>query len=655
MPRGDLAGDGSTIAASLLSRGYGYNPKQKRELIAYLFSIGEKIDRAYTVTDSSGWIGKSFVLPHKTYGDENLRFRDIEPNPEAITETSGTLQGWKDNVASRCAGNSRLILAVGASFAAPLLPLLNVESGGFHLVGATSQGKTTILSVAASVTGIKDIPHWRTTTNGLESIATAFNHLCLPLDEIGQADPRDVGSMAYMLANGQGKARMKRDLTNRQSKSWQLMVLSSGEIGMGSYMQQANINQKGGQEVRLPDIPAIPAGSKYGCFETIHTADTAVQFVGALEAGVRQHHGTALDAFLSNLADDINEPSFTGNLAEKLHLTAAKLAEATSDSAIGRVAKRFALVQVALGLAHKYNLLPFPVEQIDWAISNVFQDWLKARGGDGSIEIKRAIDNIQHLLITNEFSDRIYTLPNNDGRTVRNLLAYRKVDLEGQTEEMLVPPSVFAREFCNGVNLTELVKELQRLGMILPPREDGKNVHKRRVNGRQQNFYVFGKLEKEGVTGGNGGNSTSNPIPQTNAELGSLLPPIKTEGVTGVTVFPNSDPCYPLLPQEKSIGVTDIDSQNLCGETSSDPVTPVTPCYPQKNTVQEKISSSASTAPIPKVGDRVRYVGGMLKYRGWVGEVVKTHTQTHTHRAQIEWDNRKPTELIPFEELEVIV
>jgi hypothetical protein len=57
----------------------------------------------------------------------------------------------------------------------------------------------------------------------------------------------------------------------------------------------------------------------------------------------------------------------------------------------------------------------------------------------------------------------------------------------------------------------------------------------------------------------------------------------------------------------------------------------------------------------PKLGDRVRYVGGMAKYRGWVGEIVKTHTQTHTHRAQIEWDNRKPTELIPFEELEVIV
>ncbi len=71
------------------------------------------------------------------------------------------------------------------------------------------------------------------------------------------------------------------------------------------------------------------------------------------------------------------------------------------------------MVQVALGIAHKYGLLPFPIEKIDWAISTVFKDWLKARGGDGSIDVKQAIDRIEHLLVTNEFSDRIYTLPDN--------------------------------------------------------------------------------------------------------------------------------------------------------------------------------------------------------------------------------------------------
>jgi putative DNA primase/helicase len=43
-------------------------------------------------------------------------------------------------------------------------------------------------------------------------------------------------------------------------------------------MKTANITQNGGQEVRLPDVPAVPVNSQYGCFKTIHEADTAKLF-----------------------------------------------------------------------------------------------------------------------------------------------------------------------------------------------------------------------------------------------------------------------------------------------------------------------------------------------------------------------------------------
>jgi putative DNA primase/helicase len=506
MLRAYLAGDGNAIAEGLLSRGYTYKRRQKNALLDYIQGLGANIENNYTVTDKSGWVGSSFVLPHKTYGDEHLKFRDVEPSPDSLTEIKGTLEGWKDNVAAKCAGNSRLILGLGTSFAAPLLPIVDIESGGFHLVGDTSQGKTIVLSVAASVTGIKDIPHWRTTTNGLESTATAFNHLCLPLDEIGQAEAKDVGHIAYMLANGQGKARMKKDLTNRKPKTWRLMVLSSGESSLGNYMKTANITQKGGQEVRLPDVPAAPVNSQYGCFETIHGADTPELFATDLEAAVKEHHGTALDAFLSRLVVDCQDPKFAGNLSKQVHQVAAKLCEGTKDNAVGRVAKRFALLQVVLGLAHKYELLPFPVEEVEWSISTCFQDWLTARGGDGLIEIKQAIERIEHLLVTNEFSDRVYDLREGDTKKVRNLLAYRKVDAEGETEEFWVPPTVFDKEFVVGVNKAELVKELQRLGWLIPPRKDGKSIHQRWINSKPNYYYVFSQREncREGSEGSEG-------------------------------------------------------------------------------------------------------------------------------------------------------
>jgi hypothetical protein len=79
---------------------------------------------------------------------------------------------------------------------------------------------------------------------------------------------------------------------------------------------------------------------------------------------------------------------------------------------------------------------------------------------------RQAIERIEHLLVTNEFSDRVYDLRDGDTKKVRNLLAYRKVGVEGQTEEFWVPPTVFDKEFVVGVNKAELVKELSKRGWL---------------------------------------------------------------------------------------------------------------------------------------------------------------------------------------------
>ena len=117
--------------------------------------------------------------------------------------------------------------------------------------------------------------------------------------------------------------------------------------------------------------------------------------------------------------------------------------------------------------------------------------------------MKQASRRIEHLFVTNEFSDRVYDLCDGDTKTVRNLLAYRKVDVEGNTEEFWisarpqfwVPTTVFDKEFVVGVNKAELVKELQRLGWLLPPRPDGKAIHTRSVYGKRIYLYVFRKRE----------------------------------------------------------------------------------------------------------------------------------------------------------------
>lgn len=207
--------------------------------------------------------------------------------------------------------------------------------------------------VAASVVGIKKIPQWNTTANGLEATATAHNNMLLPLDEIGEANEKEVGKMAYMLANGQGKTRMTKQLTNRKPKIWKLLFASTGEVGMAEYIKQAGVQVKGGQEVRMPDIPAVPKESVYGVFENFMG-----RIAQALELATAENHGTAIDAFLSRLVVDLASEDIKKTLRRRVLLIADKLTGSIQNFAIRRVANRFALVQVALGLTNSYDLLP---------------------------------------------------------------------------------------------------------------------------------------------------------------------------------------------------------------------------------------------------------------------------------------------------------
>jgi putative DNA primase/helicase len=583
--RSDLAGDGVPILSHLMSCGYHYNRKNKTELLEYLHSLGAGIDRTYTIVDATGWVNGRYVSQHKTYGDGDYVFQQVESSSETATEIKGTLAEWKTHVGSKCDNNSRLIFMLGIAIAAPLLPVVGLESGGFHLMGDTSTGKTTAVKVAVSVTGEKEIPNWRTTANGLEMTATAHNHSMLPLDEIGQADEKGVGEACYMLRNGQGKSRSTKDLRARKVKKWQLLFLSTGEHSLASYMAQAGKVIKGGQEVGMPDIPAVPFGSPYGVFESIHGCESSKEFAESLEAACQKYRGTAIDAFLTQLVVDRQDKSFDGATAARVFTAAKKLSEGTIDLAVSRVANRFALVQVALEIAHSYDILPFPIDRIEWAVKKMFTDWLNQRGGDGSIEIKNAIERIKHLLISNEFSDRVFTLPDNNDRPVRGLLAYRKLDLEGQTEEFWVPTTTFDKEFCDGANKKQLVKELQRIGWLLPPRPDGKSTHQRTRKGATNYYFVFGKrvLFGEGSEGSEGEG--------LNADVDKLLEPSpslhhsKNTSEGGEGSPSKNDASLHRLHQPSLTGEGNVKSQNDYPVTNTDAPSLPSPPSPLKTQV----------------------------------------------------------------------
>src|SRR5690606_19535331 len=135
-------------------------------------------------------------------GKGNATFQSESANGDDYRH-GGTLDGWRSGIGAKCEGNPLLILSVCASLAGTLLYHVQRQGGGFHIVGDSSTGKSSAILAGASVWGQGETfkRTWRATGNGLEGIASQRNDTLLALDEIGEADPREIGTVVYSIAN----------------------------------------------------------------------------------------------------------------------------------------------------------------------------------------------------------------------------------------------------------------------------------------------------------------------------------------------------------------------------------------------------------------------------------------------------------------------
>ena len=239
LPRASLAGDGSEARRLLMDGGFYVAPSQKARGLFNSFLLQVKSPNRARATNRVGWHGNAFVLPDDCFGDKRdaLLLQTATAHEHAFRQ-AGTLASWQENVARYAVDNSRLVLALSAAFAGPLVGPCSAEGGGIHFRGASSTGKSTALHVAGSVWGGGDatgyVRSWRATANGLEGVALSHCDTLLCLDEMSQLAARDAGEVAYMLANGSGKSRSSRDGSARRAAMWRVLFLSSGEISLAS-------------------------------------------------------------------------------------------------------------------------------------------------------------------------------------------------------------------------------------------------------------------------------------------------------------------------------------------------------------------------------------------------------------------------------------
>lgn len=492
MPLELLQGDGADVRRELARLGLSIAPgKASRDLLASYLQVWPVQARARCV-ERLGWHGVVYVTPAESIGqaDEIVVFQNAHALEPAFA-VSGTAEEWRDSVAAMAAGNSRLVFALSVAFAGALADVVGEDSGGFHFRGGSSSGKTTALKVAASVWGSPNAyPRlWRATANGLEGLAALHNDGLLILDELSQIDPKEAGEAAYLLANGQGKARASRTGTARQSARWRLLFLSAGEESLTALMARAGRKTNVGQEIRLADI-AADAGAGMGAFEKLHDQASPAALALAVKDAAIKHHGAAGLAWLRAIV------THRADLAEWIEGSIKQFVqEATPKDAAGqvsRVARRFALVASAGELASHYGLTGWQHGEATSAARKCFVAWLDSFGGTGNREERAMLDQVRAFFEAHgasRFSSLDTQFPNVDQRTI-NRAGFVRTTADG-VREFMVLPEAFKREVCAGFDAKAVTAALIQAGWIAPG-GDGRATQKPRIPGiGTTRCYIF--------------------------------------------------------------------------------------------------------------------------------------------------------------------
>jgi putative DNA primase/helicase len=463
MPMEMLRSDGADMRGELARLGLDIAPgnKARNKLTEYVTTAKPQA-RGRCVT-RTGWHAGAFVFPDRTIGESKERVIFQAESVMRAYSQAGTLDDWKQNVARLCSGNSRLLLAVSTAFAGMMLSYSGQESGGLNIVGNSSTGKTTALRAACSVFGPPEyMQRWRATSNGLEGLAALHNDTLLVLDELAQVDPREAGEIAYMLANGSGKARAGRTGAARTRQTWRLLFLSAGEIGLAQHMQAGGKTAKAGQEVRLVEIPA-DAGAGFGLFETLHGLTGGAELSSTINDACTRSYGTAAIEFLTAVTAEpgIIEQWLKTQTAEFL---AANL-PADANGQAHRVCQRLALIGLAGEYATNRGITGWTDGEALQAAAKCFSAWLENRGGAGNQERANVLAAVKAFFESHEES-RFTDLAAISDRPTINRAGYKR-STDG-TVEYLVFPEVFKREVCAGPDPKAAAKMLIEAGWLKP-------------------------------------------------------------------------------------------------------------------------------------------------------------------------------------------
>lgn len=496
----DIATNGRAIIKILVDEGLQVSTDSRMiDALQHYLNMAPPLEKEMaTCTDRIGWHGEIYLLPdNSVIGNAGTRVVYTGAPIGNHHATKGTLPQWKDNVAAICRGNTMLIFAICISLAAVLLRLLKVESGGYHIFGESSTGKSTTLYVGASVHSEPNefMGTWRSTSNGVEARAKQCNDSLMINDELHQSTAKEAGGISYLIMNDKGKQRANVLGGARDVNGWRLNCLSSGEVAYAAFIQEGGKNSRAGQEVRMVDISA-DMGAGLGVFENIHGAKDSHTFAEQIKKACLNYYGTPIRAFLDELVGNIDqlEPFFV-DMKDNFFNDYVPL---ESSGQVKRVATKFAVAALAGELATEVDITGWDEGEAYEAVGSCFTRWLANRGTTGQQEAEKAVDQVKNFLLRHGMSRFIPVdkTSNNhfemffSDRQYVNMAGYRYTNAD-HNFEFIVSPDVFKNEMCAGLNFQYVTQTLVERSYIEVDSMDKPQVQLRMPGMPQARYYHF--------------------------------------------------------------------------------------------------------------------------------------------------------------------
>ena len=477
VPWAEIHTNGDTILSYFASRGLRLAPPFGHTGKRFLEYVGTRRPQERRIAaDFLGWSddGTFFVLPDRVIGAVTSVVPSLKVGAVHEISSRGRRAAWEAVVAEILPGNSMAALALGGSLAAPLLRLLGVPGGGFHLVSPAKHGKTLLLAIAASLWGPPDrqqaggrsfVSSWGATVNGMETLLAARNDLPALLDELSEVPSPDmIANAVYMLANGGGKSRMSWTLERREPKAGRLLILSTGEQTIAEKTRNASRGPvTAGATFRLADVNAIVAPGTV--FETM---PDPVRQAPAIYRRLGQAYGHAGPNFIERLLDDF----FPDPLQAIRQDFEEFLAVRPVDD--GGVTVRFAACHAALRAAARFGIVPISEDEAGGLIAAVADRWRQ------SFEQQREQEGLEAVctwaakhaarLIEYELDKQGAAAKVIKGRfdDPLNPIGWRRISQDGQACNLLVLDAAGWKTLCGELGRTggALADDLRRTGAL---------------------------------------------------------------------------------------------------------------------------------------------------------------------------------------------